>query len=143
MKTLVAIGLGLLMAGQVSAVLAETLVPVRTLRPGTVIGQADLSMRDEATPGAVSTYEQIVGLEARTVLYAGRPVFPASLGSPALVERNQLVTLVFKAGSVNISTEGRSLERGAEGDLLRVMNLSSRNTVIGRVAKNGTIRVSQ
>ena len=48
-------------------------------------------------------------------IYAGRPVRPGDLGPPALVERNQLVPLVYQPGGLAISTEGRALGRGGGG----------------------------
>jgi flagella basal body P-ring formation protein FlgA len=82
-----------------------------------------------------------VGMEARVAIYAGRPVRAQDLGAPALVERNQLVPLIYLSGGLAISTEGRALARGAAGEVIRVMNLSSRNTVNGRVGPDGAIYV--
>jgi flagella basal body P-ring formation protein FlgA len=42
-----------------------------------------------------------------------------------------------------IATEGRALARGGAGDYLRVLNLSSRNTITGRVDKSGAVVVGQ
>lgn len=53
-----------------------------------------------------------------------------------------MVTLRYAANGLSIAAEGRALARGGEGDLLKVMNLSSRTIVTGRVAANGTIDVS-
>jgi flagella basal body P-ring formation protein FlgA len=75
----------------------------------------------------------VLGQEARVTLYAGRPIPLASLGPPALVERNALVTVMFTRGGLEIRAEGRALGRGAEGDGIRVMNLASRNTITATV----------
>ncbi|MEM9971263.1 MAG: flagella basal body P-ring formation protein FlgA, partial [Pseudomonadota bacterium] len=44
--------------------------------------------------------------------------------------------------TLTIRTEGRVLDRGAVGDRVRVMNLTSRSTVSGIVAAGGTVVVS-
>jgi flagellar basal body P-ring formation protein FlgA len=75
-------------------------------------------------------------------LYAGRPIPLSALGPPALVERNQVVTLVFQRGGLEIRAEGRALGRGGEGDTIRIMNLASRNTVTGWVTGDGLIHVA-
>jgi len=59
------------------------------------------------------------------------------------VDRNQIVPLVFKQGGLSITAEGRSLSRAAAGEIVRVMNLSSRTTVSGIVLANGSIQVSK
>lgn len=121
--------------------LAESLVATRTIRAQTVIEAEDLTIVDAALPGAFSDPALAVGQEARVAIYAGRPVRAQDLAAPALVNRNQLVSLIFLSGGLAISTEGRALARGAEGEVIRVMNLGSRTTVSGRVGADGAIYV--
>lgn len=121
--------------------LAESLVATRTIRAQTVIEAEDLTIVDAALPGALSDPALAVGQEARVAIYAGRPVRAQDLAAPALVNRNQLVSLIFLSGGLAISTEGRALARGAEGEVIRVMNLGSRSTVSGRVGADGAIYV--
>ncbi|WP_417599285.1 flagellar basal body P-ring formation chaperone FlgA [Pararhodobacter oceanensis] len=121
---------------------ADTLLAARTLRAGTAISAADVVLvPDAAAPGIASDPEEAIGLESRVTLYAGRPIPLASLGPPALVERNQLVTLVFQQGGLDIRAEGRALARGGDGDEIRIMNLGSRSTVFGTVAGPGLVTV--
>ena len=122
-------------------VLAESVVATRTLRPNTVIGPDDLTVVDAKLPGALTDPAQALGLETRVAIYAGRPVVPADLGTLTLVQRNQVVSLVYLAGGLAISTEGRALARGSEGETIRVLNLASRTTVSGRIGPNGAVYV--
>lgn len=125
------------------AALAESVVAARTLRAMTLIGPDDVVPSERAAPpGAAARAEQVVGLEARVTLYAGRPIPISALGPPALVERNQIVALVFLSGGLEIRAEGRALGRGGAGDTIRIMNLASRNTVTGRVAEDGEVHVT-
>lgn len=120
---------------------AESLVATRTIRARTLVAPEDLTLVSADLPGALSDADQAVGLEARVAIYAGKPVRPGDLGPPALVERNQLVTLIYLSGGLAISTAGRALARGSEGDEVRVMNLGSRNTVRGRIGPDGAVYV--
>lgn len=120
---------------------AESLVATRTIRAKTLIAPEDLTLVSAALPGALTDPAQAVGLEARVSIYAGKPVRAGDLGPPTLVERNQLVTLVYLSGGLAISTEGRALARGSEGEEVRVMNLGSRNTVTGRIGPDGAVYV--
>lgn len=121
--------------------LADSVVATRTIRAQTVIGPQDVTVVDAALPGALTDTAAALGLEARVAIYAGRPVRLADLGSPTLVQRNQVVPLVYLAGSLAISTEGRALARGGEGEVIRVINLGSRTTVTGRVGPDGAVYV--
>jgi flagella basal body P-ring formation protein FlgA len=120
---------------------AESLVATRTIRAKTLVAAEDMTLVSAEIPGALTDPGQAVGLEARVAIYAGKPVRPGDLGPPTLVERNQLVTLVYLSGGLAISTEGRALTRGAEGDEVRAMNIGSRTTVTGRIGPDGAVYV--
>ncbi len=120
---------------------AESLVATRTIRAKTLVLAEDVTLVSADLPGALSDPAAAVGLETKVAIYAGKPVHPGDLGPPTLVERNQMVTLVYLSGGLAISTEGRALARGSEGDEVRVMNLGSRNTVTGRVGPDGAVYV--
>lgn len=121
---------------------ADTLLATRTLRAGTVIGPGDVALAAGDLPGALTRPEDAVGQEARVAIYAGRPVMAANVGPPAAVDRNDIVALHFRRGGLAITAEGRALGRGAPGETVRVMNLSSRTTVSGRIAADGSVHVS-
>ncbi|GGX38381.1 flagella basal body P-ring formation protein FlgA [Tateyamaria omphalii] len=122
---------------------ADTVVPTRTLRPGTLISAADLTVLNEAEAGMFEHVADVIGQEARTALYAGRPIPFDAIGAPAIVNRNQIVPLFFNAGGLSIATEGRALERGGVGDRVRVMNLSSRSSLFGFVQEDGSVKVTR
>ncbi len=123
--------------------LSDTVVAARTIRANTVLTASDMRLISDTIPGMVTEIAQASGMEARTNLYAGRPIRLADIGPPATIERNQIITLIYAANGLKISTEGRALARGGVGDRMRVMNLTSRNTVYGRVDESGAVRVGQ
>lgn len=120
---------------------ADILVPARTIRAKQIITAEDVVPKSADVDGAVSDLADVVGQEARVALYPGRPIRFGDIGPPAIVGRNDLVTLIFNSGGLSISTEGRALGRGSEGDVIRAMNLSSRTTVSGRIRSDGAIEV--
>lgn len=121
--------------------LADSVVATRTIRPNALIGPEDLTLVAADLPGALDDPSLALGLEARVAIYAGRPVRPADLGPPTLVQRNQVVALVYTTGGLAIATEGRALARGAAGEVIRVINLASRTTVSGRIGSDGVVYV--
>lgn len=135
---LLAFCLGLLACG---AAAAETIVATRTIRAQSIIMAQDLSVVEGAVVGAVATAEEAIGQEARVTIYAGRPVRLGDIGPPAIIERNQVVTLVFQRGGLQIAADARALGRAGVGDTVLVMNLSSRSSVSGVVMANGMVRV--
>jgi len=131
-----------LLALMATPVHADVLLAAHTLRAGTSITAADILLSPDAAPlGAADHPDQAIGQEARVTLYSGRPIPLSSLGPPALVDRNQLVTLIFQRGGLNIRADGRALGRGAQGDEIRIMNLASRSTVFGTVTGPALVTV--
>ena len=123
-------------------VLAESLVATRTIRAQSLILPDDVTTVAALIPGAVAAPESAVGLESRVTIYAGRPILASAIGPAAIIARNQLVTILFERGGLSIAAEGRALGRGGVGDQVQVMNLGSRATLSGRIANDGTIRVT-
>ncbi|WP_164660574.1 flagellar basal body P-ring formation chaperone FlgA [Tropicibacter sp. Alg240-R139] len=121
--------------------LAEILVPARAIRAKEIIGAQDLVPKSADVPGAVSHADEVIGKEARVALYPGRPIRFSDIGPPAVVDRNDVVSLIFNRGGLTIIAEGRAMGRGATGEIIRVMNLTSRSTVTGRIRSDGSIEV--
>lgn len=129
---------GTVAAGSASA---ESLVATHTIRSKAVLTGEDVALVADALPGALNDPADAIGMEARVVLYAGRAIRAEDLVQPAMVERNQVITLVFDYGGMTITTDGRSLARAAVGEQVAVMNLQSRSTVTGIVDPQGRVLV--
>jgi flagella basal body P-ring formation protein FlgA len=123
------------------ALWADIVVPTRTLRAGDILTVDVVRMVGGENVDSFDRIDDVVGQEARTALYANRPILFDQLGPPALIERNQIVLVRFAGSQLIINTEGRALERGGVGDRVKVMNLSSRTTLFGYVQPDGHIAV--
>ena len=82
---------------------ADMLVAARTLRAQSIVTAADLILRDGPETG-LSDPALVIGQETRVTIYAGRPLRPGDVGPPAIVERNQVVPLVFESSILRIET---------------------------------------
>lgn len=122
--------------------LADVVVPTRTIRANAIISASDVALKQIQNADGYFHLRDVVGQEARTTLYAGRAILVDDIGPPALVARNQIVSIMFVSNGLVIKTEGRSLQRGGVGDRIRIMNLSSRATLFGQVQPDGTVHVN-
>lgn len=120
---------------------AETVIAARTIRANAVILPTDVKLNPAQMQGGFTQPADVIGQEARVVLYAGRPILLNDIGPPAIITRNQIVRVHFQGTGLSIVTEARALERGAIGDRVRIMNLNSRATLFGQVQEDGSIRV--
>ena len=135
--------LGCILAVLSGPALADSVVATRAIQPKDKITDQDVTLVAMDIPGAMTDPALVIGQEARVAIFAGRAVQPDDLARATLVERNALVSMQFSLGGLEITTEGRALDRGAEGDVIDIMNLSSRTRLRGRVAADGTIIVEQ
>jgi flagellar basal body P-ring formation protein FlgA len=126
-------------AGEVPAVFAT-----RTLRVGALVTAADIEIGripEHRAAGVLGRPEEAIGREVRRNLYAGRPIVAEDLGVPTVVERNSLVTVAYRRGGIELTTIGRALDSAGLQELVRVINLDSRTTIVGTVAAPGIVRV--
>ena len=121
--------------------LGDTVVANGTIWSMSVIGPADVRLVAGDTPGAILDLAAAIGMEARVNLYPGRPIRPGDLREPAVINRNEIITLQYDANGLLIVTEGRALDRAGTGERLRVLNLSSRTTVTATVQGAGLATV--
>ncbi len=132
----------LLLAVLGTAAQAQSVTVVHAVRAGTALTADDIAFADIDAPDGFLDPRDVIGLEARVNLYPGRPLLARDLGLPTVVERNAVVPLLYRSGSLTITLEGRALGRAGEGEPVRVMNLSSRNTVTGVATATGSVVVN-
>lgn len=131
----------LLIAPTFGPVVADTVVTNRAIRAGDTITADAITVSPATMAGAISDPKAVIGMQAAKSLFPGRAIFEADLQQPNLIEKNQVVTVVYSRGGLNIYTEGRTLDGGVLGDLIRVMNLESRKTIVGKIQSDGSIAV--
>jgi flagella basal body P-ring formation protein FlgA len=115
-------------------------VPVlrRVINPGDVIRAEDVewgSMReDQMRVDAVTSPQQVIGQTPRIRLRAGEPIRQGDTQPVVLVNRDSTITIVVDTGSMRLTALGRALDNGSRGQLVRVTNLQSRQTIEAIVA---------
>ena len=85
--------------------------------------------------------DQIIGMTPRSTLRTGQMVTIADLQHPVVVTRGALVTVVLHEGAMSLSIQGRAIEGGSVGDLIRVTNTRSNQTVQARVEGTNIVSV--
>ncbi|MEM8850963.1 MAG: flagellar basal body P-ring formation chaperone FlgA [Pseudomonadota bacterium] len=121
---------------------ADAVTVLRPIRAGTALTADDLAFADTDAEDGFADPRDLIGLEARVNLYPGRPVLTRDVGLPTVVQRNAVVPLIFRRGGLTITLEGRALSRAGDGEAVRVMNLSSRQTVTGIATASGAVVVN-
>ena len=123
-------------------------VPVlnRAISRGDVVRASDLRLQDIAYTRTIGTPilidpDDIIGQATRRSLRAGAPINPDDLMAPLMIERQELVTLVYRHGGLALTVRARAMDNGAEGQAIDVMNLQSSRIVRGVVTGHGLVSV--
>ena len=122
---------------------ADTILALRNIRSKDIITAADVVLQKDNNASYFQSVDDVIGLEAKVVLYQGRAIRAQDVGPAAIIERNQLTNIVFSSGALTIMAEGRSMGRAGPGEFVRVMNIASRKILSGQVGRDGNIYVGQ
>jgi flagella basal body P-ring formation protein FlgA len=116
----------------------------RSVRAGALVTAADVELRplpEHRTAGVATSLDAVVGQEVRRNLYVDRPILLEDVGVPTVIRRNSLVTLAYTSGSLELTALGRAIDSAGLDEPIRVVNIDSRVTVVGRVTGPGMVRV--
>ncbi len=125
--------------------MAEAPVPARRLGIGHIVRERDLhwiTVRASALDRNVLVEEQlIVGQAVRRPLVEGRPIRTGDVEPPLLVQRRGMVTITLETPRMKLTAQGRALEDGALGDVVRIENIQSRRTIEATVTGPNAVTV--
>ena len=71
-----------------------------------------------------------------------KPMASADIVLPPAVKKGEAVTMVFKNGKLNLTTQGKSMQTGAVGDVIRVTNTTSQQVIQAVVTGERTVAVA-
>lgn len=102
---------------------------------------------DRVTPANATTEsgtlsdedEALLGREVRRTIYAGQAITLDNTRPPRLVKRNQIVTVKYISGALEITTTGRAMAEAGLHEPVTVLNLDSRQLVHGIVQETGWV----
>ena len=114
---------------------SQAVVANEVIRAGEVITLDMVSSEN----GTMALDSPVIGRETRRTVYGGQPISMENTRSPRLVTRNDVVTIKYIKGGLEITTTGRAMEEGGLNDTVSVLNLSSRKLVSGTVQKEGWV----
>ena len=122
----------------------EVAVLTRDIDRADLLKSSDVSMerrpKAEVT-GEAASRDRTVGMQLRRPMRAGTPIRVADIVKPDFVQRDQSVTIIYQVPGLYLTTRGKAIESGAEGDTVSVLNLQSKRTLTGVVTGRGQITI--
>ena len=128
------------------AKMVEVPVLTRRLSRGDLVGERDIGWtkveRGQLSASHLQDPSKIVGMSARRSVQPDQPLRETDLEAPVLVAKNRLVTLLLETDQMRLTAQGRALQNGAAGEVVRVVNTKSNTTVTGVVQGDGVVSVA-
>ncbi len=131
------------LSGRASTAVA---VPVlnKTLAQGIIISKADLDwikLPAERSNDYIRTAEALVGMELKRQMPEQSALRPQDLLPARVVLQGNLVTMQVIAPGMMLTAQGRALQDGAVGDVIRVTNTQSKRVVEGKIISAGLVQI--
>jgi len=119
-------------------------VLVRRLEAGSLVGASDIdwvSVPEDHMAGLVTSAEDLVNHELRRDQDADQPVHARDITPQRLVTRGSLVTMKIETPFMTVTAEGRALQDGKIGDVVRLNNTQSNRMIEGIVEGPALVRI--
>ena len=84
---------------------------------------------DKVMRNTITELDQIVGMSPRTSMRAGRPVRLGDVSAPVVVPRRSIVTVELNTPFMRLTAQGKAMENGALGEVIRISNLKSKTVI--------------
>lgn len=116
------------------------------LKNGDIIGETDIDyiqvLQKDIQRDYIIDAAKISGMTPRRMVAAGKPIRDLELENPQIVARGAAITLIYKDGPLTLSARGKSMQNGARGDVIRVVNMASNRSLEGMVSAENEVIVS-
>ncbi|WP_020594226.1 flagellar basal body P-ring formation chaperone FlgA [Kiloniella laminariae] len=122
-------------------------VPVlnRRLSKGDIIRDHDINWitlkSTKLSKNAITDLESLIGMTPKHSIKPESVIRTNDLDTPKAVNKNSLVTIQLNSGPLVLRTQGRALDSGAMGDVIRILNTQSNTIVNGTVTGEGLATV--
>jgi flagella basal body P-ring formation protein FlgA len=124
----------------VSFTAARVVVAVRPIERGEQITAEHVELRTmdavDGTRGrraALGSLNKVVGMEARQALKPGDIVLADQVQAPLLVKRGEVITVTSQGSGIRVRTTARAAKDGAQGEVVQVESLETRDRFDVRV----------
>lgn len=115
------------------------------LMAGSRIAAEDIELitlrEDRLQPYMETKADQLVGMEVVNSLQAHKPISKRHIKSPRLIQKGEFVNISINNNGIQLSAQGKALQAGGKGELISVMNNSSKKIVQGKVIGPRQVRI--
>jgi len=122
-------------------------VPVlkHSLKAGEIIAEDDIDFikipQHKIRKNTVTEAKELIGKTSKHGTVQGRPIRFEEIANPAIINKGNRITMIYKTPNIEIKTLGEAMEAGAKGDTIKVRNITSKQIIMGVVQSADKVRV--
>ena len=125
--------------------MTEVPVLVRRIKGKEVISKNDIKWirvrSDRLRRDTVKSSSELIGMAAKRGLRPGLPLHTSVVQRPVLVSKGSLVTVSLQAPKMTLTTRGKALQNGSDGDTVQIVNIRSNKIIEAEVTGMGKVSV--
>lgn len=125
----------------------EIPVAAHRLLKDDVIGKSDIRWarvrNSRLQNDTLSNIEDVIGKAPKRGIREGHTFRSSSIREPLLVEKGSLVTIVLQSRQMYLTAQGKAMQSGSDGDVIRITNTQSNKTIEAEVVGSGRVAVRQ
>ncbi len=91
--------------------------------------------------GFIGNPDAVVGKQLTRSTVANKPILDSMMSNSLLVKKGQRVVVLAESTGLNISTIGETNESAYVGSFVRVINISTKKIITGRLVDENTVKV--
>ena len=114
-------------------------------RRGEVIRESDLIRREvrasEIREHVLSDEDDLIGMAAKRQIKAETIIHSSQVRRPVLVPKGSIVIIELTTGGMSLTAQGKALDEGSKGDVVRVSNLRSNKIIEAKVSGQSRVEV--
>ena len=128
---------------------AHKLVSVPTLaeekKRGEIIRATDILWREvrasEVLDHVITDDDDLVGMSAKRQIRGSTIIHTSMIRRPVLVTKGAVVLIELARGAMALTAQGKAMEEGSKGDVIRVANLRSGKVIEARISGTNKVEV--
>jgi len=131
--------------GQVHSMI-EIPTLARRLSKGDVIANNDITWikirADRTNRGVITEANDMIGMTPKRHLRAEQPIRTMDIQRPVIVPKGSVVTIILKKPGMTLTSKGKAMQNGADGDTIRVLNSKTKRSIDAIVIGSSMVTVT-
>ncbi len=126
-------------------VILKAIVAAQNLNRGKIVTKQDIQVKkmefQNPPSNLISNLDEVIGKRTKRFIRIGSILTKADIEKVPVIKRGSKVTIVVESPVLKITAPGKAKEDGCKGDVIKVLNLSSKKTIYATVINAHIVKV--